>query len=33
MWIEVIKFILAGASLVGAFFAVVRRGRTIGLWG
>jgi hypothetical protein len=32
MWIEVIKFVLAGASLVGAFCAVVRQGRVIGLW-
>jgi len=32
MLIEVVKFILAVASLVGAYFAVVRQGRVIGLW-
>jgi hypothetical protein len=32
MLIEVIKFIFAAASLVGAFVAVVRQGRVIGLW-
>ena len=31
--IEVIKFILSAASLVGAFVAFVRQGRVLGLWG